>query len=123
MRRSEAASIALVKSIRNAMQSDDHQWANLGLLLDISSILKARNRSNALLGFKAETSALKSEVELALLGLFWNFQDSPTVNGLETVVQTRRHPCDVVLQRIESLIEREYLERSQDDHRVYNYVA
>jgi cullin 3 len=28
-----------------------------------------------------------------------------------------------VKKRIESLIEREYLERSLDDHRVYNYVA
>ena len=28
-----------------------------------------------------------------------------------------------VKKRIESLIEREYLERSNDDHRVYNYVA
>ena len=28
-----------------------------------------------------------------------------------------------IKKRIESLIEREYLERSLDDHRVYNYVA
>lgn len=28
-----------------------------------------------------------------------------------------------VKKRVESLIEREYLERSEDDHRVYNYVA
>jgi len=28
-----------------------------------------------------------------------------------------------VKKRIESLIEREYLERSQEDHRLYSYVA
>jgi cullin 3 len=28
-----------------------------------------------------------------------------------------------VKKRIESLIEREYLERAEDDHKVYNYVA